>query len=117
MSWLRGQPPSRALPGRTPHPDSRVEAELQRILSMQRAAERAERRLEDIRAQRAGLESSAARRNNSGEGAIARHLLSQSEGLRAEAVTLEAGLPALHDEIAVRLADLGEDALMLYGPS
>jgi hypothetical protein len=117
MSWLRRQTPPPPAPERTPHPDSRVEAELQRVLSMQRAAERIERRLDDIRGRRSELEDSASRRANSGSSSIAKRLMEQSAELRKERDDLEAQLPAMHDEISRRLAALGEDALMLYGPS
>jgi seryl-tRNA synthetase len=116
VSWLRRQPPPPPAPERTPHPDSRVEAELQRVLAAQRAARRAEERLEEIRAQRAKLEDKARRANGHGSHTIASALRSQSRELSEEAAVLESGLPAMYDEISGRLAALGDDALMLYGP-
>jgi hypothetical protein len=112
MSPLRRQPPPQ--PQRTPHPDSRVEAELQRVLSIQRAIGRIERRIEDIRVQRLILEELAARRYNGGSTHIADELARQSGILREERDALEAELPLMHDEIAKRLAELGDDALALY---
>lgn len=114
MSWLRRQPPPPPPPQRKPHPDSRVEAELQRVLSLQRAIERTERRIEDIRGQRLSLEELAERRYSGGSTVIANNLTRQSATLREERDALEAQLPLLHDEIAKRLAELGDDALALY---
>lgn len=115
MSLLRRTPPPPpGPPQRKPHPDSRVEAELQRVMSLQRAIGRAERRIEDIRVLRLSLEKRAERRYDSGSAATGDDLARQSASLREERDALEAQLPAMHDEIAKCLAELGDDALALY---
>lgn len=113
MSWLRRQPPPSPAPQRTPHPDSRVEAELQRVLSGQRAARRAEERLRDITRTQHLIDLKRERGVGPGR---ADHLRQQARELREERDELERALAALHDEISGRLAALGDDALMLYGP-
>jgi predicted nucleic acid-binding Zn-ribbon protein len=113
VSWFRKPPPPRELPARVPHPDGQVEAELQRVMALQRQVARIETRLADIRDQRLVLEASAHARDNNGSWSEAQRLLAQSAALREERDALEAELAPLHDEISKRLADLGEDALLL----
>jgi predicted nucleic acid-binding Zn-ribbon protein len=74
---------------------------------------RIEARLEDIRVQRQRLEDLARCRNNGGSRSEAQRLMAQSATLREERDALEGELAPLHDEISKRLADLGEDALLL----
>jgi len=116
MSWLRRKPAPPALPAlpaRTPHPDSRVESELQRVIAMQRSAGRYEARLKDLTvAQRNADES---RIESAYDASHARALGEQSEDMRKERAELEDALAALHEAIVSRLAALGDDALMLYG--
>jgi len=63
MTWFRRTPPP---PPRKPHPDGRLEAELQRVMALQRQVRRIEARLEDIRVQRRRLDDLARCRNNGG---------------------------------------------------
>jgi predicted nucleic acid-binding Zn-ribbon protein len=109
MSWFR-KPSPPALPVRVPHPDGRVEAELQRVMAMQRTALRAESRVGDIN-QELRLLAQKIRANYGSRGM--HDLTGLSSALREERDALEAGLAPLHDEISKRLADLGEDALLL----
>jgi aminoglycoside phosphotransferase (APT) family kinase protein len=100
------------VPARVPHPDGRVEAELQRVLSMRRAAGRIETRLGDIL--RTLREVDADRFRHSGGNEVrAQSLARFAEELRGERVKLEAELPALQEELSERLAALGGDAILL----
>jgi DNA topoisomerase VI subunit B len=110
--FRRDKTPPPPPPERIPHPDGRIEAELQRVLALQRSAQRVESRLEAIHARVEDLEATAARKM-SGSPSAAHDLLSMRPMLQAEARALEESLPALHDEIAKRLAGLGDDAVML----
>ena len=103
-------------PERTPHPDSRVEAELQRVLSMQRTAARTEARLGAVTLAQAKLDERRRAYADDGK-SVNDQLARQARELRDERRELEASLGPLHDEIAARLAALGDDALMLYGQS
>jgi hypothetical protein len=104
--WFRKPPP----PARVPHPDGQVEAELQRVMALQRAGRRRESRVEDINRELRLL----AQKIRSSYGSSGIHdLTSLSATLREERDALEAELAPLHDEISKRLADLGEDALLL----
>jgi hypothetical protein len=110
MSWLGRRP---ALPARTPHPDSRVESELQRIIAMQHAAARYEARLKDLTMAQRHVDES--RTEYAYDVSHAASLAEQSEDMRKERAELEDALAALHEAIVSRLAALGGDALMLYG--
>jgi hypothetical protein len=105
--------PTPLLPERTPHPDGRMEAELQRVLALLRAVDRTEARLNDIRVQRQGLDAKASRHASRGDAHALSLVRGQADRLREERDALEAELPPLYDEIARRLADLGDDAAYL----
>jgi predicted nucleic acid-binding Zn-ribbon protein len=109
VSWFR-KPPPPALPARVPHPDGRVEAELQRVMALQRQVARTEARVGDINRE-LNLLAQKIRVNYGSSGM--HDLTSLSATLREERDALEAELAPLHDEISKRLADLGEDALLL----
>jgi predicted nucleic acid-binding Zn-ribbon protein len=111
MGIFRRTPPPRE---REPAPDSRVEAELQRVLALQRAVERTEGRLADIRVQQDKVDYD--RRNNASYPGMIKALTQQAEDLREERTALESSLQPWHEEIATRLAALGNDALYLYPP-
>jgi hypothetical protein len=100
---------------REPHPDARVEAELQRVLALQRAVRRTEARLEDIGREQQKV-SDERRADVSRSRPNDRPLAALACELREERLRLEAGLAPLHDEVSKRLADLGDYALYLYAP-
>ena len=97
-----------------PHSDSRVEAEFQRILSLRRSAGRIEDRLEDVIRAQTTLDGERRRHAGSSLTTVA-NLTAQATELREERRELESSIGALHDEISERLADLGDDALLLNG--
>jgi hypothetical protein len=113
MNLFRRTPPPPEPPQRTPHPDSRVESELQRIIAMQRSAARCEARLKDLAVAQRNVDES--RIEWAYDASHARALAEQSEDMRNERAELEDALAALHEAIVSRLAALGDDALMLYG--
>lgn len=92
--------------GEAVSPDGRVEAQLQRVLSLYRAVERTERRVEDIRREQGEVDYKI--RNGFERG-------SQARTLRSERDELEAFIRTRHEEIAKLLGDLGEDAAFLGG--
>jgi hypothetical protein len=100
-------------PPRQPHPDSRVEAQLRRVLSLYAAVERTEGRLEDITAEQRTLD--AKYRSNIGFEAGTNHVVQQADRLRQERFELEAFIARAHEDITKLLTDLGDDALSLYG--
>lgn len=110
MTWFRRKPPARQ-----PHPDARIEAELQRVLALQRSAARTEAVIDRLNSE-AGKMDTYARKHphlyGSAEGSSAR-----AQELRDEAAEQEERVAKLHDEIAKRLEALGEDALWLGGGS
>jgi hypothetical protein len=99
---------------RKPHPDSRVEAELQRVLALQRAITRTEARLKNVRDAQWRVDEDL--REYAGQSPV-QDLAKQAGELRKERADLEASLLPMHEEIARRLADLGDYALYLYGPT
>jgi hypothetical protein len=102
-----------AEPARTPHPDSRVEAQLQQVLSRYTAVRRTEARLADIRSEQLRIDVKT--RRKTGYNTESRHLAEQAARLRAERLELEALISGAHREIAEVLTSLGDDALYL-GP-
>jgi hypothetical protein len=101
--------PRRKTQAREPHPDARVEAQLQHVLSLYRAASRTEDRLADITREQQKLEY--AYRSSGGD----RVYSAQSAQLRSERENLESFISRQHEEITKYLVSLGEDALYL-GP-
>ena len=106
MSLFRRTAP--APPARRPHPDPRVEAELQRIISLRKAIARKEADLGQIQAMVAKLRDSARQNPNTdttcGEGGR----LDQIRDYQRETEDLEAGVAGLHDEIAKRITALSD---------
>jgi predicted nucleic acid-binding Zn-ribbon protein len=95
-------------PDRRPHPDARVEAELQRIVTLRRAVSRQERLIEQNLQQIDALRDKA--RNNAayiaGENAerMAKALVKENSGLETE-------ISNLHDRIDERIAKLTDTDL------
>jgi hypothetical protein len=98
-------------PERRPHPDPRTEAQLQRVLALYASARRTEARLADITAEQRLLDQKA--RAYADEPGTSKRLAEQSGRLRAERLELEAFIGQAHEDITVRLGDLGDDALYL----
>lgn len=110
MSWFRRKPPARQ-----PHPDSRIEAELQRVLALQRAAARTEAVVAGLNSEAAKMDAFARRNAHSYD--AAGYSSVRARELRNQAAEQEERVSKLHDEIAKRLEALGEDALWLGGGS
>jgi seryl-tRNA synthetase len=108
VSWFRRVPQA---PPRQPHPDGRTEAELQRVLALQRAAQRTEDRIEDIRGEQKRLGTSI--RKAAGSEYTSTDLREQARVLRGERRDLEAQVAWMHAEITRRLAELGDGAVYL----
>jgi hypothetical protein len=96
---------------RKPHPDARVEAQLQKVLSRYAAIERAAGRLSDVRDEQKRVDVKY--RDCVGYRDVT-DITAQAERLRTERTDLEAFIARNHDENAKQLADLGDDALRLY---
>jgi hypothetical protein len=101
--WRRHREP----PSRRPHPDPAVETELQRIISLQRAAARKEDEMDQLQGN-INMLNTAMRRdpgafdsNNDRRKQLSLHKSRISE--------LEADVFRIHDEIASRLRPISED--------
>lgn len=105
MWGKRKTPP---VPGRHPHPDARVEAELQRILALQRAVGRQEQlieqNLDEIRALRVRARTTGYRTDG-------REFEKLARGLVAENAEVEAAIGDLHNQIDERVTKLTETDL------
>lgn len=110
MSLFRKPPPPP--PQRKPHPDGRVEAQLQRVLSLYAAVSRTEHRIEDIRREQSSIDTRVRENAAYPSGMAAAR---QAVVLRQERRELEEFIRARHEEITKLLADLGEDAAFLGG--
>jgi hypothetical protein len=102
-------------PERSPHPDPRVEAQLQHVLALYASAHRTEERLADIAAEQKLLDQKA--RAYADEPGTSKRLAEQSGRLRAERAELEAFIGQVHEDITSRLVSLGNDALYLHAAS
>jgi predicted RNase H-like nuclease (RuvC/YqgF family) len=89
-----------------PHPDGRVEAQLQRVLSLYAAIERTEDRIGDIRYEQRALDAKIR---------LGFQREEQAAMLRRERTQLEAFITDKHESVARLMADLGEDATFLSG--
>jgi hypothetical protein len=111
MSWLRRK--SRGAPARQAHPDPLAEAELQRIISLQKAICRKEEQLgkdqDDIDHLRR-----AVRKNPGSDYTRRRHY--QIADLQKEMAGLEKEITSLHDQIAERLGALNENDASYLNP-
>lgn len=96
------------VPPRQPHPDARIEAELQRVISLRRAVARKETLLDkdhrDIGVMRRKL-------RHDGASGSAPMWAAHAEELQSEAAGLEAEIAKLHDEIAERISRLDDSDL------
>jgi hypothetical protein len=110
VSWFCRRAPA---PPRKPHPDGRVEAQLQRVLSLYAAVTRTEDRIGDIRLEQALLDSKI--RTSAGYYSNVRDAVAQAAVLRTERNRLEAVISARHEEAAKLLGELGKDAAFLGG--
>jgi len=104
--FRRTPPPSQ----RSPHPDGRKEAELQRVLSLFAAAARTAARLDTILFTQAEVDRT--RRLDAGYAGFS-DLADLAAELREERTELEDRIAAAHEEIAQRLEKLGDDACYL----
>jgi len=95
---------------RKPHPDPRVESNLQYILSLYASIERTQQRIDRITGSQSNNESWI--RQQAGYHNVS-DLHQQAQELRDERLVLEAFIRAQHEEIVKRLVDLGDDALYL----
>jgi Mg2+ and Co2+ transporter CorA len=92
-------------PARNPHPDARIEAELQRIISLRKAVTRKEELLASDHEQIAGMRERVSRRPTWD---AAQPVKQQIADLLAETQTLELQITQLHDDIAARIAKLDD---------
>lgn len=98
---------------RRPHPDARVESELQRIISLRNAVARKENQLESNDDNLRRLRNIM--RANSGSDYTGERI-AQIDGLQQDSARLEAEIIALHDEIAARVAKIDDiDLVFLDG--
>lgn len=104
----------RRKPVRKPHPDPRVEARLQHVLSLYASVRRAEDRIGNINAELYRVGDKI--RNYANHVTVGRRMTEQSAQLRAERARLEGSISQAHEDITKMLVDLGDDALYL-GPA
>jgi hypothetical protein len=107
MAWFRKTAP---VATRKPHPDPRVEAQLQYILSLYAAVSRTSQRIADITKAQKKLDG-ILRRNAGSSDTYTRQ--NQANELRDERARLEQSVRELHEQITTRLAALGDDDLYL----
>lgn len=93
---------------RRPHPDPRVEAELQRIISLRKAIARKEADLDQIQVMVAKLRHDAKNAPNLGSTYGKGGRLEQIRDYQQETEDLEAEVTGLHDEIAKRITALSD---------
>jgi hypothetical protein len=98
-----------AAPPRRPHPNPRIEAEFQRILSLRRAAERLEEELDAAYREIPRLHRKGGRDTGSIGARVARD---QEQQLRSSLPELEAKIRALHEEIAKAIDPFDDDDLL-----
>ena len=98
-------------PPRRPHPDARIEAELQRIISLRSSIARQE--------EAAAHAAAEAERADREAGRVEKHGTQHADGyaqraqeFRAIAAQAEAEITAMHDKIANRIAALNDDDLL-----
>lgn len=98
---------------RRPHPDARIEAEMQRIISLRRAIARKETQLDenDNNLRRICKEM----RINSGS-AHNPERAAEADNIRSDSASLEAEVAKLHDEIAERIGRLEDTDLAWLDP-
>jgi hypothetical protein len=89
----------RRQPAREPHPDPRVEADLQRIISMRAAVARKEQAAAAASIEAVNAERQSARISYHGKGSCAAYA-DRAKDLRETADKAEDEITLLHDEIA-----------------
>src|ERR1035441_375282 len=99
---FRRRPP--APPPRRPHPNPRIEAEFQRIISLRRAVKRLEAELDTAHHEIPRL------RRKRGVGAIPAR--EQAQALQGRLPELDAESRGLHEEIAKAIASFDDDDLL-----
>ena len=105
----------RRQPVREPHPDPRVETELQRIISLRAAVTRKEQVATATAGEVAKAEHESARISFHGKTDCASYA-NRAKDLRATADRTETEITQLHDEIAKRIAALNDDDLSYLEP-
>jgi hypothetical protein len=101
----------RKLPARRPHPDPRIEAELQRIISLRSSIARQEDAAAHATAEAVRADRQAGRVEQHGPH-HSDHYAQRAQKLRAIAAQAEAEITSIHDEIAKRIAALSDDDLL-----
>jgi hypothetical protein len=90
---------------REPHPDPRIEAELQRVISLRKAVARKEAQLDandrNLRRVRATMRANSGSENNG-------RRADEADAIRQDSAGLEAEIMALHDEIAARIGKMDD---------
>jgi DNA repair exonuclease SbcCD ATPase subunit len=98
-----------ALPPRRPHPDPRIEAEFQRIISLLRAAERLETELDTAHREISRLRRKGGRDAGSTGAKVARE---QAEALQDRLPHLDAQIRGLHEEISKPIEPFDDEDLL-----
>ena len=96
---------------RRPHPDPRVEAALQRIISLRAAVGRAEDRIANLHEEEERL-----RHDIRFDPGHAKAYTQQIEDCVSQAAAAEAAIPGLHDQIAKAIGELTDDDLLWLDP-
>jgi hypothetical protein len=96
-------------PPRRPHPNPRIEAEFQRIISLRRAAERLEAELDTAHHEIPRLRRKGGRDAGSVGAIVARE---QAEALQGRLPELDAEIRGIHEEIAKAIASFDDDDLL-----
>ena len=93
------------------HPDPRVEAALQRIISLRAAVGRAEDRIANLHEEEERL-----RHDIRFDPGHAETYTQQIEDCVSQAAAAEAAMPGLHDQIAKAIGELTDDDLLWLDP-
>jgi len=100
---------------RRPHPDARIEAELQRIISLRSSIARQQEAAAHAAAEAVRADRQAGRVEQHGALHSDRYA-QRAQELRAIAAQAEAEITSIHEEIAKRIAALGDDDLLWLDP-
>jgi hypothetical protein len=96
---------------RSPHPDARIEAELQRIISLRSSLARQEEEAAHATAEAVRADRHAGRVESHGV-PVSHRYAQRAQELRAIAAQAEAEIISIHAEIAKRIAALSDDDLL-----
>lgn len=102
-------------PPRRAHPDPRVEVQLQRIISLRRAAQRNEDQLDEFQQELGHANRTAAR--NPGGSDTKRYRLREIDRLNEEITRLNRETADLHDQIGALCDKLTADDLLWLDPA